>query len=193
MLDPAGIARALAGYPLRTIDPSGLRPAAVLLPLYVREGEETVLFTRRAEHLNHHRGEISFPGGRRHPDDADLLATALRETEEEVGIRPADVTVLGRLDDFVSVYGYHVVPFVGTFPWPCRFRVDAREIAEVIEVPLTTLRDPGIWRREDWRHRGRHYPVHFCTVGEHEIWGLTAAILRQFLRRAFGEENRLLA
>jgi len=100
MLDTAGIARMLTGFPLCTIDPKGLRPAAVLLPLYMREGEETLLFTRRTEELRHHRGEISFPGGGRQTDDFDLLATALRETEEEMGIRAADVTVLGRLDDF---------------------------------------------------------------------------------------------
>lgn len=188
MLDSVRIARALADYPLRCIDGNGLQPAAVLLPVYLREGEETVLFTRRTEHLKHHRGEISFPGGRWQPDDVDLLATALRETEEEMGIRAQDVSVLGRLDDFVSVHGYHVVPFVGTFPWPYRFRVDSREIAEVIEVPLATLQDPLVWRQEDWRLRGRFYPVDFYTVGKHEIWGLTAAILRQFLRRAFGGE-----
>jgi 8-oxo-dGTP pyrophosphatase MutT (NUDIX family) len=189
----ARVEQALAACPLRTIDPRGLHPAAVLLPLYRRDGVETVLLTRRSEQLRHHRGEIAFPGGRRHPDDADRLATALRETEEEMGIRPADVTVLGRLDDCVSVHGYHVVPFVGAFPWPYRFRVEAREIAEVIEVPLATLRDPGNWRQEDWRHRGRPYPVHFCTAGAHEIWGLTAAILRQFLRRACAGERQILA
>jgi len=189
MLDSVRIARALADYPPRSIDGNGLQPAAVLLPIYLREGEETVLFTRRTEHLKHHRGEISFPGGRWQPDDVDLVATALRETEEEMGIRAQDVSVLGRLDDFVSVHGYHVVPFVGTFPWPYRFRVDSREIAEVIEVPLATLQDPLVWRREDWRHRGRLYPVDFYTVGKHEIWGLTAAILRQFLHRAFGGEG----
>ena len=186
MLDSARIARALAAHPARTIAVDGRHPAAVLLPVYVREETATVLFTRRTEHLKHHRGEISFPGGRWQPADADLQATALRETEEELGIRAADVTVLGRLDDFVSVHGYHVVPFVGTFPWPYGLRVDAGEIAEVIEVPLTTLRDPDLWRQEDWRHRGRRYPVHFCLVGEHVIWGLTAAILRQFLQRTGG-------
>lgn len=186
MLDSDQVRQALAAHPLRAIPRRGLRPAAVLLPLYVREGEQTILFTRRTEHLQHHRGEISFPGGRRQQGDADLQATALRETEEEMGIRPADVTVLGRLDDFVSVHGYHVVPFVGTFAWPYPFRADPREIAEVIEVPLAVLRDPARWRREDWRHRGRLHPVHFCTVGEHQIWGLTAAILRQFLKRAGG-------
>jgi 8-oxo-dGTP pyrophosphatase MutT (NUDIX family) len=189
MLDSVRIARMLANYPPRSTDGNGLQPAAVLLPLYVRDGEETVLFTRRTEHLKHHRGEISFPGGRWQPDDADLRATALRETEEEMGIMVQDVTVLGRLDDFVSVHGYHVVPFIGTFLWPYRFRVDPREIAEVIEVPLATLQDPLRWRQEDWHDRGRHYPVDFCTVGEHEIWGLTAAILRQFLHRVFDGER----
>lgn len=186
MLDAGKIFRALASYPPLTIDATGLHPAAVLLPLYVRDGENTVLFTRRTEHLNHHRGEISFPGGRWQPEDADLQCTALRETAEEMGIRSADVTVLGRLDDFISVHGYHVVPFVGTFPWPYPFQADAREIAEVIEVPLATLQDPSRWRQEDWQHRGRRHPVDFCAVGKHEIWGLTAAILRQFLQRAFG-------
>lgn len=185
MMDADKISRALASYPPETIDADGLHPAAVLLPLYVRDGEDTVLFTRRTEFLNHHRGEISFPGGRWRPEDIDLQRTALRETEEEMGIRSVDVTVLGRLDDFISVHGYHVVPFVGTFPWPYPFRVDTSEIAEVIEVPLATLRDPARWRQEDWQHRGRLYPVDFCTVDKHEIWGLTAAILRQFLRRVF--------
>lgn len=133
--------------------------------------------------MKHHRGEISFPGGVRSAEDADLLRTALRETEEEMGICPADVTVLGRLDDFVSVAGYRVTPFVGTFPHPYSCQVNAEEIAEVIEVPLSVLRDPAIWRKENWHHKGRMYPVHFYTVNGHEIWGLTAAILRQFLKR----------
>ena len=189
MLDTARIVRALADSPPRKIEKKGLHPAAVLLPVYLREQEATVLFTRRTEHLKHHQGEISFPGGRWHPNDVDLQATALRETEEEMGIRAQDVTILGRLDDSISVHGYHVAAFVGTFPWPYVFQVDSREIAAVIEVPLATLRDPTRWRQEDWRHRGRMYPVDFCTVGEHEIWGLTAAILRQFLHRAFGMER----
>lgn len=183
MLDPDTIREALARHSLRSIDGAELRPAAVLVPLFVKDGEDHLIFTRRTELMNHHRGEISFPGGGRHAGDTDLQQTALRETEEEMGILPADVTVLGRLDDFVSVHGYRVTPFVGTFPWPYDFRVNHGEIAEVIEVPLSLLRDPAIWRREDWIHRGRAYPVHFYTVGRHEIWGLTAAILRQFLRR----------
>lgn len=183
MLDPDFVRAALANHPVRTLSGDGLRPAAVLVPLFVKEGEDCLLFTRRTELMNHHRGEISFPGGGRHAEDADLLQTALRETEEEMGIRPADVTVLGRLDDFVSVHGYRVSPFVGIFPYPYSCRVNEAEIAEVIEVSLSVLRDPAIWRKENWRHKGRLHPVHFYTVGANEIWGLTAAILRQFLKR----------
>ena len=82
-----------------------------------------------------------------------------------MGIARGDVAVLGRLDDFYSIHGYHVVPFVGTFPWPYPFRVNPDEIAEVIELPLARLRDPAVFRSEDWRHRGRLHPVYFYTVG----------------------------
>lgn len=182
-LDPEAVRRALARHPISYLPQDNLAPAAVLLPLFLHDGREQVLFTRRPDTMPHHQGEISFPGGRRHAEDRDLQATALRETEEEMGIAPADVQVLGRLDDFFSVHGYHVTPFVGWFPYPYTFRVNAREISEVITVPLERLRDPEIFRTEDWSHRGRTYPVHFYRVDHHEIWGLTAAILSQFLER----------
>ncbi len=185
MLDPEEVRRCLAHQPLKALPYDGLRPAAVLLPLFVRDGEDMILFTRRTEKLNHHSGEISFPGGAWHVDDAGLAATALRETEEEMGIAVSDVRLLGRLDDCISVHGYHVAPFVGTFPYPYRYRVNRDEIAEVIEIPLARLREPAIYHEEDWRHRGRVFPVGFYTVDRHQIWGLTAAILRQFLHRVF--------
>jgi len=187
MLDAADIKQRLAAFPLHKIPRQGLRPAAVLMPLFVKDGEAWTLFTRRTEHLNHHRGEISFPGGGMHAEDENLTATALRETEEEMGITPGDVEVLGRLDDFYSVHGYHVVPFVGRIPWPYDFRVNQEEIAEVIELPLSMLRDPAIYHEEDWTFQGRVHPVSFYTVGRHVIWGLTAAILRQFFHRGCGD------
>ncbi|OEU62505.1 MAG: coenzyme A pyrophosphatase [Desulfuromonadales bacterium C00003094] len=183
MLDPAAVQAALARHACRSIDPGVLRPAAVLLTFYPKDGSDTLLFTRRTEHLPDHAGEISFPGGRWQEGDADLTATALRETEEEMGVAPQDVTVLGQLDDFVSVYGYHVTPFVGTLPTAYPFRVDPREIAEVIEVPLEKLCDPKIYHTESWEHKGRLHPVGFFSIGQHPIWGLTAAVLRQFLQR----------
>ncbi len=183
MVEPGLVSFALEGHPPRALPTAGLRPAAVLLPIYRKQGRDTVLFTRRTDHLSHHRGEISFPGGAWHAGDADLQQTALRETEEEMGIGAADVCVLGRLDDFVSVAGYHVTPYVGTFRYPYPFKVNREEIAEVIEVDLARLRDPAVFRKENWSHRGRQFPVCFYTVDRHEIWGLTAAILRQFLKR----------
>jgi len=172
-------ARAPAILPL-----AGLRPAAVLLPLFRRDGEEWLLLTRRTDDLEHHSGEISFPGGGRHAEDADLQATALRETEEEMGIRPGDVEIYGRLDDFVSIHGYRVTPFVGSYPDPYPYRVNRQEIAEVIELPLNSFLQPGIWHQESWPHRGQLHTVDFYRVDGHQVWGLTAAILRQFLVRA---------
>ncbi|MHB8709576.1 MAG: NUDIX hydrolase, partial [Desulfuromonadales bacterium] len=111
MLDRVWLSARLHAFPQRIIPLETLRPAAVLLPLLIRDGEEYVLFTRRTEQLPHHAGEISFPGGARHADDPDLAATALRETEEEIGIPAASIQLHGRLDDFWSIHGYHVVPF----------------------------------------------------------------------------------
>lgn len=181
MLDRHWLGQRLQRFPQRLIPPENLRPAAVLLPLLVRHGEDHVLFTRRTEHLPHHAGEISFPGGARHPGDHDLAVTALRETEEEIGVAADSIELHGRLDDFWSIHGYHVVPFVGTLPQPVTYRVADHEIAELIEAPLAHFRTPGVHHVEDWTHRGRVHPVDFYRYGEHVIWGLTAAILRQFL------------
>jgi len=186
MLDRDRLVTCLQGFPLRTIPGGELRPAAVLVPLFVRDGVDCLLFTERTDHLNHHAGEISFPGGGRHADDPDLLATALRETEEELGLVVERQAVLGRLDDFYSVHGYHVVPFVGSITAPDRLRPDPFEIAGVFEAPLEHFRDPAVHRVEDWTHRGRVHPVDFYRFGDHEIWGLTAAILRQLLEVTAG-------
>lgn len=156
-------------------------PAAVLLPLFLKEGAYHLLFTKRTEQLNHHRGEISFPGGVRQPEDRDPLQTALRETWEEVGIEPATVEVLGVLDDFYSIHNYLVTPYVGVFPAGSRLRINQEEIERIIEVPLAHLRRPEVFRAEDWNWKGRAHPVYFYRYGNDEIWGLTAAILKQFL------------
>ena len=181
MLNLEAIRQALGDFPKRTLPVGYLRSSAVLLPLFELDGESRLLFTRRTDQVKHHQGEISFPGGAWEPTDADMTMTALREAEEEVGLKMEDVTVLGRLDDYESIHGYHVVPYVGCFDAPYPFNSDPREIAEMIEVPLARLRDPAIFRVEDWTYRGRQFPVCFYTVDEYEIWGLTAEILRQFL------------
>lgn len=177
------ISQHLAAFPAQPLEPESLRPAAVLVPLYLRDDEPWTLFTRRTAHLKKHAGEISFPGGGAEPQDRDLWQTALRESEEEMGIAAGDVTCLGQLDDFISVYGYLVTPYVGSFPDPYPYRIDPGEIAEVIELPLSRLRDPLIYRQEDWQHQGRTVPVDFFRLEGHTIWGLTAAILKQLLDR----------
>lgn len=168
---------------------AGPVPSAVLLPLFLKEGAYHILFTKRTEQLNHHRGEISFPGGVRHPDDADTLQTALRETWEEVGIAPDAVEVLGMLDDFYSIYNYLVTPYVGVFPAGYRLRANPAEIDRLIEVPLSHFLRPDIFRAEDWNWRGRESPVYFYRYGNDEIWGLTAAILKQFLDLVFARNG----
>lgn len=182
-LDFGQVRAALESFPRHTVEKAGLRPAAVLLCICRREEGDRILLTRRTDLVEHHRGEISFPGGAREPADRDLLETALRETEEEIGLDKNRVNVLGRLDDFVSVHGYHVSPFVGAFPGPETFRIDRNEIAELLEMPVSVFLDPEVFRVEDWTWQGRREPVFFFSVGNHEVWGLTAAILRQFFER----------
>jgi len=186
MLDRTRLIRHLRAYPKQTIPLGSLRPAAVLLPLFQRGERDYLLFTERTAHLEHHAGEISFPGGGHDAGDADLSQTALRETEEELGIPAADIRILGRLDDFYSIHGYHVIPFVGIIPTPDNLQHDPFEIAGTFEAPLDHFRDPSIHHVEDWQHRGRTHLVDFYQFGEHVIWGLTAAILRQFVEETSG-------
>ena len=181
MIDRHRLARHLEDFPRHTIPVGTLRPAAVLVPLFERQGQDYLLFTERTAHLAHHAGEISFPGGGQDPGDADLTATALRETEEELGIPCHAVTLLGRLDDFYSVHGYHVSPYIGTIPAPGKLRHDPFEIARVFAAPIDHFRNPETHRVEEWQHRGRRHLVDFYQFETSVIWGLTAAILRQFV------------
>ena len=156
-------------------------PAAVLIPLFLKNGEYHVLFTKRNENMSHHPGEISFPGGVSHPEDVDSLRTALRETWEEVGIAPEEVEVLGVLDDFLSIHNYMVTPYAGFVAAGHQLRINPAEIERIIEVPLSFLLTPGIFQLRDWTWQGRTLTLNFLTYGEDTIWGLTAAMLKQFL------------
>lgn len=169
-----------------------LKRAAVLIPVFKKDGEYHLLFTRRTDLVEHHKGQISFPGGRQDPEDQDLLTTALREAEEEMGIHKEDVRILGELDDICTVTDFCVSPFVGLIPYPYPFRPNPHEIAEIIEVPLAALLDPERLRREFREHAGRTWPVYFYRHGRHTIWGATASILKQLLDLLPEEEKRNL-
>jgi len=155
------------------------RRAAVLVPLFLRERQLWILFTRRTETVGHHRGQISFPGGAEEPGDESLSRTALRETEEELGIAPEDVRLLGTLAPIVTITNFYVEPYVAAIPQPYLFRPAEAEIAEVLEVPLSALRDPAILEKK--RLPGREEVILFYNYGPHVIWGATARILAELL------------
>ena len=160
-------------------DREGLRRAGVLVPLFVRDAKLWTLLTRRTESVEHHRGQISFPGGGEEETDESLYAAALRETEEELAIAPADVIALGSLSPIVTVTDFYVEPYVAAVPQPYVWRPAEAEIAEVIEAPLATLMDPAILERR--LIPGREGTILFYHFGAHVIWGATARILSELL------------
>ncbi len=157
--------------------------SAVLVPLYAREGHVHAIFTERHHELPRHAGEISFPGGRRDPEDPDLIATALREAHEEVGLDPEDVEIVGALLPVQTIAsGYVIYPFVGLIPADVRWAPSATEVAAVIDLPLADVA-AGYGRRRVQR-RGGAIRTDTYLVGEHMIWGATARIVADLLERA---------
>jgi 8-oxo-dGTP pyrophosphatase MutT (NUDIX family) len=156
---------------------TALRPAAVLVPLIDRAEGMSVLLTQRTQHLSAHAGQISFPGGRIEESDADATEAALRETEEEVGLMRDRVTVVGRLDTYVTGTGFEITPVVGIVKAPFPLAIDPFEVAEVFEVPLSFVLDPNNHRRttRDFEHRTRIFFV--LPFENRNIWGATAGIL----------------
>ena len=153
------------------------RPAAVLVPVVNRDEGLTVLLTQRSAHLPDHPGQISFPGGRMEPEDADAGAAALREANEEIGLPGSRVTLLGRLADYETVTGYRVTPVVGWVEPPFPVVPDPVEVADVFEVPLAFLLDPANQQRHfrmQWLVRRDFWAIPY---GERYIWGATAAML----------------
>lgn len=155
--------------------------AAVLVPLFRKDGDVHVLLTKRSDAVEHHKGEVSFPGGKLDDDDVDLLHCALRETHEEVGILPTDVRIVGEMDDFYTVAtSYLVVPFVGMIPYPYDFKPSTREIDEVIGVPLEVFFDPARRSTEIWTFEGKPLEIISYKWHGYNIWGATARILNRF-------------
>lgn len=154
-----------------------LTPAAVLVPLVEREGGLQVLLTRRTEHLTNHAGQISFPGGCIDPGDADAAAAALREAEEEVGLPPQQVELIGELDTYVTRTGFRITPVVGLVRPPFTLRPDPFEVAEVFEVPLEFLVDPLNHQRHSREYKGALRHFFAMPWGDYYIWGATAGML----------------
>jgi 8-oxo-dGTP pyrophosphatase MutT (NUDIX family) len=165
-----------------TLQVRGATKAGVLVPLYVENGELHAVFTKRRDDLRRHPGEISFPGGRPEERDEDLVQTALREAEEEIGLPPGAVQILGALQPTPTIAtGYAVYPFVGLLEPGREWTLSPREVAAVLELPVPALSD-GYGRRRLVR---RGIPIRTDTyqVGDHLIWGATARILADLLDR----------
>ncbi len=156
---------------------TGLTPAGVLIPVFERNGTLTVLLTQRSADLKHHAGQISFPGGRMETGDRDIAHTALRETHEEVGIRPEEVSVIGYLDPMPTVTGYAVTPVVGLVAGHAEVSVDHTEVEYAFEVPLTFFVDERNEMASERDIRGTRVPIIEFQYDGQRIWGATAHIL----------------
>jgi len=173
---------ALSRRQKRYIIEAKLVPSAVLVPIYYKEGEYHILFTKRTGWVKKHKGQISFPGGAQQEGDKTLIDTALRECAEEIGLAPGEVKPLGELDDTLTETSNYVIsPFVALIPYPYQFRVDGGEVEEIIEVPVSALLDEKCLRQVTAIIGGQAVASYFYNYQERLIWGATARILHQFL------------
>ncbi len=163
------------------LPPGGFAPAAVLVPLHDKDGEPHLLLTRRPKHLSRHPGQLSVPGGRVQPGE-DPLAAALREAEEEIGLRRGEVDLLGRLSETVVLQSaFRLTPWVASVPYPYAWAADPGEVDEILHVPLSVLERPELHRVERREVYGMNLDVHFFTLGEDVLWGATARIVWELL------------
>ena len=173
--------RILESRRMATAEDHSMSPAAVLLALYEVEGDLRIILQKRSQLVEHHKGEISFPGGMADSDDDSRLHTALREADEEMGISPDDVRVLGRLDDTPTISDFMISTFVGAIPSPYTFTPSEAEVDEVILVPVSHLRKPSSYRDDVRLEDGRFHRMPIYVYNGHVIFGATARILEQFL------------
>jgi 8-oxo-dGTP pyrophosphatase MutT (NUDIX family) len=162
------------------------RPAAVLVPLHMQAGAWHLLLTQRTLTVESHKGQVAFPGGRVDVGDASRVDTALREAEEEIGLPRERVTIIGQLDELLTVTQYRITPVVGLIPWPWTFTLSTAELSAVFSVPLRWLADPA---NLDIQYRqpivpGPPVEVYYFYYGEYTIWGATARIIRNLLEVA---------
>ena len=184
-------------YKKKKITEEKFKSSAVLIPLFYNKDSLHVLFTKRSDEVNFHKGQVCFPGGGPEPVDAGLLQTALREAEEEIGLKAKGVEILGELDDSLTLTsGYVISPFVAFIPYPYPFKLDNKEVEEIFSVPLSALMGPDDRKelnfREDYHPTGdKSGPGYAYEYEGHVIWGATARILKQFVELLRSESGSL--
>lgn len=166
---------------------AGLRAAAVLIPLIDRPAGMTALLLKRTQHLTHHAGQVSLPGGGIEAGDADALAAALRETEEEIGVAREAIEVVGGLEPIATGTGFHITPFVGFIPIDATLTLDRYEVEHAFEVPLEILLNARNYEQRTRRINDQDVGYHLLNYEGHVIWGATARILLNFARRLEGD------
>ena len=159
-----------------------LIPSAVLVLLYLKNDEVNVLLNKRSETVEHHKNEISFPGGRMDKHDHSLFDTALRETKEEIGVSPDDVNMFGQLDQVETMTGYSITPYVGTIPEKYNFNINSAEVSKLLEIPLFKFNDGTVLRKELRYFNGNWLSKHNYVYEGHLIWGATANIIGNLVR-----------
>jgi 8-oxo-dGTP pyrophosphatase MutT (NUDIX family) len=172
---------------VRIPEGSRVTEAAVLMPLVARPAGMRIILTQRTAHLSDHAGQISFPGGRVEPSDTSREETALRETEEEIGLGRSRVSILGRLPDYDIPSGFRIAPVVGWIDPPFELALDPFEVAAAFEAPLSHFLDPARYERREYHFRGRHRHYIAMPYEGRYIWGATAAMLYSFARVMEGD------
>jgi len=163
-------------FPIELLS-SNPKPAAVLIPLFLKSDQWHMLFTRRNEKLSEHGGQVAFPGGMTSEGDPNPETTALREAQEEIGLHPRDVQILGRMHDFLTITNYRVTPVIGVIPWPYQFHLAENEVSAIFSIPISWLNDP-----DNYEVRIRNLPhphppikvIYFCPYQGHTLWGASA-------------------
>ena len=165
------------------------RASAILIPFFHHEGEDSVVFTKRSDRVKHHQRQMSFPGGVYEEHDENLLQTALREAQEEIGLKPEDVEILGQLSDLPTITQFVITPFVGWIPYPYEWKTDPNEVDEVIAVPFSFFCDHHNCKTQSFEYAGSQYtsplfnysPPNAKNKDPYPIWGATARILLELV------------
>lgn len=181
LISPDNIRQFLETFQRQECNSRDLFPAGVLVPLFERNGELHVVLTQRTDEVEYHKGQISFPGGVKNERDTTIIETALRETEEEIGLPRNAVNVLGMLNDFQTTSGFRITPVVAFLLSVPSFSINTAEVSQIFDVPLSFFLDARNERVERHERSGKMMNVYFYRYGQYEIWGATAAMLRSFL------------
>ena len=163
-----------------------LKDAAVLIPIVDRGNEATVILTQRTQHLPSHAGQVAFPGGKVDDHDISAQGAALREADEEIGLKADFVEIFGQMRPYISSTGYRIFPVLSTVRQGFEVAANPGEVAEIFEVPLRFLMDPGNHQRKSAQWRGKQRSYFAMPYGEHYIWGVTAGILHNLYETVYG-------